>query len=683
MRLSTRPLLWLLVLLSATLSWGCSGGDRNSSVTFGDPTIGNPVAQTSNVNFTFQLLRAVPANVDFIEFVGLDSNNTLLYGPVTRAKAATITLTDVPIAVTTIRIRYLANGVLVGEGSVTVNLTAGGDTTINDPDFTEFTAQSITVAPADSTIGVNSTVQLSATQTLSNNSTTDVTASVTWTSSNAAIASVSASGLVTGISAGQVVINAAGQGVTGSAVVRVVAGAGETSLAVMPTSVNLVGNFTQQLTAVSTLGDGSSLDVTTDSGTSYTSSNSTVATVSTSGLVTAVNPGSSTVTVTRGSLTATSAVTVANATLQTIAISPLNATVQVGQSTSFTVTGTFSDGQNRNVTSSATFTSSNTAVATVSGNSASGVSAGNSTITATVGAQNATASLTVTAAGGGGGTGGLGRLNALRALAGLNPVTENAQFSADALLHSTYMVKNDVITHSEDPNLPFFTAAGDTSARNSNLSITSNINQTIEGAIDGLMAAPFHGIGFIDPRLAQSGFGHYTEAIGTFRAGSTVNVLQGLGPVPGGTTFPILWPGDGQTMPYSAFTGNEFPDPLTSLSGFSAPTGAPLYVQYGSGSATINVTNVTLTDNSNGSSVQVGSFDETNYSNPDPSTQALGRAVLATRDCVVIMPRSPLVAGRNYTCSITNNGTTTTWSFTVATSPPFRAAPSSDTTLIR
>lgn len=85
-------------------------------------------------------------------------------------------------------------------------------------------------------------------------------------------------------------------------------------------------------------------------------------------------------------------------TLQSITVTPATATVPKGLSTTFAATGTYSDGTSGDVTSQATWASSNTSVAYMTGAYASADSIGTSTVTATVGSLTATATLTVTAA---------------------------------------------------------------------------------------------------------------------------------------------------------------------------------------------------------------------------------------------------------------------------------------------
>jgi len=73
-----------------------------------------------------------------------------------------------------------------------------------------------------------------------------------------------------------------------------------------------------------------------------------------------------------------------NGAVASLSISPTSPTISVGGSQSFTATATFNDGTAaQDVTSTSTWSSSITTVATISGSVAKAVSAGESTITAT------------------------------------------------------------------------------------------------------------------------------------------------------------------------------------------------------------------------------------------------------------------------------------------------------------
>lgn len=85
-----------------------------------------------------------------------------------------------------------------------------------------------------------------------------------------------------------------------------------------------------------------------------------------------------------------------NPVLASIVISPTSSTTTVNSSVQFTATGTYTDGTVSNVTSSLSWSSSNTSVATVNGSGlATGVGPGTATITATNGTVSRTASLLV------------------------------------------------------------------------------------------------------------------------------------------------------------------------------------------------------------------------------------------------------------------------------------------------
>jgi len=84
-------------------------------------------------------------------------------------------------------------------------------------------------------------------------------------------------------------------------------------------------------------------------------------------------------------------------TLTSLEISPPNPTVNIGVPLLLEITGVYSDGSTKDVSSSSTVTSSSTSILTVSGTTLSGVKAGTATITATDQGKTATATVTVVA----------------------------------------------------------------------------------------------------------------------------------------------------------------------------------------------------------------------------------------------------------------------------------------------
>ena len=260
-------------------------------------------------------------------------------------------------------------------------------------------------------------------------------------------------------------------------------------------------------------------------------------------------------------------------------------------------------------------------------------------------------------------SGWLAQVNSYRAMAGLPAVTENTSWSYGNWLHGRYMVKNDVIQHSEDPSNPWYTPAGSAAAQASNLTCSYGVDASDEYAVNSWMQAPFHAIGMLDPALLRVGYGSYREADGGLQMGAGLDVIRGLGSIPPSVEFPIRWPSDGTSVPLTRHWG-EYPSPLTSCPGYSAPSGLPIILQIGPGNLVPNVTSHSFMRGS--APLDHCVFDETNYANPDSSQQSLGRSILDFRDAIVLVPRDPLTPGASYTVSITANGQAHTWSFTVS-----------------
>ncbi len=172
-----------------------------------------------------------------------------------------------------------------------------------------------------------------------------------------------------------------------------------TAITLSPTSAYITPTTTQQFTATATFGNNSSGDVTSQ--VTWTSSSPTVATVDSSGLVTGVAVGTTTITAKsyNSSVTATALVTVSSTTIVSIAVTPANPSISLSadQQQQFTATATYSNGTMGNITTSATWTTSAPSVATITSTGlASPVSIGATTISASLGGAIGETSLTVT-----------------------------------------------------------------------------------------------------------------------------------------------------------------------------------------------------------------------------------------------------------------------------------------------
>jgi uncharacterized protein YkwD len=257
----------------------------------------------------------------------------------------------------------------------------------------------------------------------------------------------------------------------------------------------------------------------------------------------------------------------------------------------------------------------------------------------------------------------LAYVNDYRAMAALPPVTENPDWSYGNWLHGRYVVKNDLLTHSEDPSNPWYSAEGSAAGESSNLAGHSAVDPSDEWAIDTWMQSPFHAVGMLDPQLLQAGYGSYREADGGLQMAAGLDVLRGLGALAPGVSFPVKWPSDGTAVPLTSHW-SAYPSPLTSCPGYTTPSGLPIILQLGAGELAPDVTGSSFRQG--GTPLDHCVFSELTYTNPDPGQQSLGRNILAARDAVVLVPRDPLIPGAGYTASITADGQTHSWSFTVS-----------------
>ena len=178
-----------------------------------------------------------------------------------------------------------ATGLVTTVGNGTADIIASMDSTASPPVvLTVKTLNSITIKPlTPPNLVVGSSQNFTAYAIYSDGSSEDISTQVTWTSSNGEVATINSNGLATGSAAGTTKITAFTDGTTSSSVsLKVIA---LSSIAVVPNSpANIKVGLTQQFTATGTYSDGSMSDITTQ--VVWTSSNTSTATISATGLVT-------------------------------------------------------------------------------------------------------------------------------------------------------------------------------------------------------------------------------------------------------------------------------------------------------------------------------------------------------------------------------------------------------------
>jgi hypothetical protein len=190
----------------------------------------------------------------------------------------------------------------------------------------------------------------------------DITADASWTSTTPAAATVSnttPNGVATGVAAGGTVLQASFGGTTGTAPL-IVSSASLTSIALTPPTSGVAVGSTLQINAVGTFSDGTTQSINLAAAWSVAPSNGSLATVSTTGLVTGVAAGAAMVTAKFGTVTTNAAINVE--TLKSIAVgppgvvvNPSTPTIAQGTATQFVATATLADGTTQDVSASATW----------------------------------------------------------------------------------------------------------------------------------------------------------------------------------------------------------------------------------------------------------------------------------------------------------------------------------------
>jgi uncharacterized protein YjdB len=279
----------------------------------------------------------------------------------------------------------------IAAGSATITATSEGKSGSSVITVTLVPVATVTVTPATATVSIGATRQLSATtQDSAGNSLTGRV--VTWSSSAPGVATVSTSGLVTGVAAGSATITATSEGKSGTASITVIV-VPVATVAVAPATATLRVGTTRQLTATTKDSAGTTL---TGRTVTWSSNATGVATVSASGLVSAVGVGSATITATSEGKSGTAAITVTLVPVATVTVTP--ATVSLVLPATQQLSAVTKDSAGNTLTGrTVTWSSNATGIATVSpAGLVTAVAVGSATITATSEGKTGSSSITVT-----------------------------------------------------------------------------------------------------------------------------------------------------------------------------------------------------------------------------------------------------------------------------------------------
>ncbi|MBV7598292.1 Ig-like domain-containing protein [Aeromonas sp. sia0103] len=232
---------------------------------------------------------------------------------------------------------------------------------------------SLQITPPQGRIPVTLTQQYVAQAVLSDGKVQDVTAlgDVQWRSSDSAIATITSAGLATGVAPGRVTITASGMGANGAPVEAKaqleVSNAQATGLQVTPPHARVAAGLNKQFTAILQLSDGTTLDVTHDL--NWSSDDAGTATVA-QGLASGVGAGMASLSASglfQGKTVSGAAeLTVSDATVTALQVTPAMTTTAIGLAQPFAATAVLSDGSSQVVTEFVSWSSTDTAIATVS-----------------------------------------------------------------------------------------------------------------------------------------------------------------------------------------------------------------------------------------------------------------------------------------------------------------------------
>ncbi|WP_323892434.1 Ig-like domain-containing protein [Aeromonas veronii] len=306
----------------------------------------------------------------------------------------------------------VASGVVTGvaPGSVDISASFSGADAPAHPVTVFSGLSSLEVTPDSAFLEVGNTQDLTATAHYDDGASEDVTAVANWSSNKPAVASVDSGGVVTANASGSAVIQASytdSHGISQVDSAAITVGKVVDHTEIRPASYTMVEGTYAYFHNWVVYTDSTSADVTSAS--TWLSSNTSIfRTQSTPGSIFSYNPGNATLTAkytengTEYSATSAITVTPPPVSLSSLSVTPTSSSIGVNGTVQLAVTAHYSDSSTKTVTTTgATYSSSNTGVATVSTTGlVTGKAGGSATITSSYKdgsiTKTATTAITVT-----------------------------------------------------------------------------------------------------------------------------------------------------------------------------------------------------------------------------------------------------------------------------------------------
>ncbi|QFU21611.1 Ig-like domain-containing protein [Shewanella eurypsychrophilus] len=271
-------------------------------------------------------------------------------------------------------------------------------------DVTDASLTGLQVTPANESVPLGTSGQYIAMAFYSDGHSSDVTQLATWSAVDSSIVNIIATGVTGGfaeaIGVGGTQVQASFETLADSVEVSVTDVVLE-SYVVSPVSATVAAGLTQTYQATGIFSDGSNKDLTHFS--NWQSSEPSIATLDRKGLATSYTAGKVTVTAKYIGFTATAKLTVTDAELSFIQVTPANVKVPVATEGQFEAWAFYSDNHSEEITKVASWTSLNEDIVhigtgSVAGGFASALTAGNTQIKAQFNGMSSTANVEVTAA---------------------------------------------------------------------------------------------------------------------------------------------------------------------------------------------------------------------------------------------------------------------------------------------
>lgn len=209
--------------------------------------------------------------------------------------------------------------------------------------------------------------QLRAIGVYSDNSTVDISSTVTWLLDDTNLATIDSSGMLNALQPGALRVKASHQGVVSNEIAMTITPATLMKIQVMPASMMLPQGSKQLMAASGVYSDNTTLDI--SGHVQWESSSEHVATVDDAGVLTAVAMGNATITATDGVLVSNAAqvnvLPAITSSLESIDVIAPSADWVVGESKQMSAKGIYENGEQMELTSKASWVSSNANIASI------------------------------------------------------------------------------------------------------------------------------------------------------------------------------------------------------------------------------------------------------------------------------------------------------------------------------